>query len=334
MSHAKDAADPREGCRGTGGGHEGGSKWVVWAAAAANGGIAAAKFAAAGFSGSSAVLAEAIHSTVDVGNQVLLLLGMRLSRRPPDDEHPFGYGRELYFWSLIVAMLIFGVGGGVSFYEGLLHVRHPEPLGDPTWNYVVLGVGAAFDGTSWVIGVRELLARRRRVAPGKSVLQYVELTKEPSVMTIVFEDTADLLGLLLAFGGVFIGHHFHVAWADGVASMGIGLILATAALGLGIQCRGLLIGESALPSVVADVREAVGRDPDVAAVTKVLTMQLAPRQVLLALGVHFRAQLQRGDVREAIGRIEREVRRRQPTICRVLLDAGDLARSGNEGGGR
>jgi cation diffusion facilitator family transporter len=215
------------------------SRLVVYGALAGNLAIAATKFVVAGITGSSAMLSEAIHSTVDTGNSLLLLVGMARSKRAPDVDHPFGYGKELYFWSLIVAVLIFGVGGGISAYEGVLHMLHPEPMQDPTWNYTVLGAAAVFEGLSFSIALHAVLQQKG----DKPLWQALHDSKDPTTFTVVAEDSAALLGLAIAALGVFCSHWLDMPVLDGAASVLIGVLLAAVATLLIHESRGLLIGE-------------------------------------------------------------------------------------------
>src|SRR3954465_2108363 len=214
------------------------SKTAIFAAIAGNLLIAATKFIAAAFTGSSAMVSEGIHSLVDTGNGVLMLYGVHRSQKPPDAEHPFGHGREIYFWSLIVAFSIFGVGGGISVFEGIEHIRHPQPMTSPVWNYAVLGISFVFEGISWLFGWRAFSKVRR----GRSIIKAMHLSKDPTSFTVLLEDSTAMLGLLIAFLGVFLGEHFGIAYFDGTASILIGLLLGFVALFLGYESRSLLIG--------------------------------------------------------------------------------------------
>ena len=214
------------------------SRKTIFVAIAANIGIAVAKIVGFLFTNSSAMLSEAIHSVVDCGNGALLLFGQRQSKKPADETHPFGHGKELYFWSLIVALLIFMLGGGISIAEGILHIRHPAPPEDPTWAYAILAVAFLFEGYSFLVSVREF-----RVETGNTpILRAIHQSKDPSIFTVLFEDTAALLGLLTAFFGILLSHHFAMPRADGIASVLIGLILLTVATLLIVESTGLLIG--------------------------------------------------------------------------------------------
>jgi cation diffusion facilitator family transporter len=296
---------------------------VVYAAMAANLGIAATKFLAAVVTGSSAMLSEAIHSVVDTGNQLLLLLGLYRSQRPPDASHPFGHGKELYFWGLIVAILLFGAGGGMALVEGVLHLLNPRPLEDPFWAYVVLAVAAVFESTSFTIAVRELLSRR---GPSEFWLR-VHRSKDPSVFSTFFEDLAALSGLVIAFLGIYLGHRFQNLYFDGAASVVIGLILGLVALTLVYETRGLLIGESTSPEIVADICEIVAADPAVRASRTPLTMHLSPFEILLNLEVVFKQDIAAEEQIAAVERIEKAIREKYPSMTRIFIEArrGDAA---------
>lgn len=297
---------------------------AVYGAAAANGIIAITKFVAAGFTGSSAMASEGIHSVVDTGNQLLILFGIKRSKQPADERHPFGYGKELYFWSLIVAMLLFSIGGGMSIYEGIRHFRHPEPLGDPTWNYWVLGIAFVVEAVAWGLALRELLKARGE----RSLWQAVRESKDPAVFVVLGEDTAAMLGLIVAFLGVYLGHRYDNPAFDGAASVIIGFILAGVAFFLAYESKSLLIGESADVNVVRGVREIGERDEGVLAVNRPLTMYLAPREVLLTLEVDFRDDLTAPEVEVVVDRLETAIRARYPQIKRIFIEAESLRRRG------
>jgi cation diffusion facilitator family transporter len=303
---------------------------TVYGAIASNLIIAAAKFAAALISGSSAMLSEGIHSVVDTANELLLLLGIHRSQKAPDDLHPFGHGQELYFWSLIVAILLFGLGGGMSIYEGISHLQHPNELRDPVPNYIVLGIAFLAEGTSWTIAMRKLLEKRQK---GHSVWQAMRSSKNPAVYTVVAEDSAALSGILVAFVGVFVGHRLHSPYPDGAASVGIGLILATVAVYLAFESRDLLVGESASAEAVRRVRELAEADPDVVRVWRPLTMHFGPDQVLLNLDIEFRSNLSAAEVTAAVDRLEASIRGERPEIKRIFIEAESLrGHGGTEAG--
>jgi cation diffusion facilitator family transporter len=295
---------------------------TIYGAIAANLIIAIAKFVAGAFTGSSAMLSEGIHSTADTGNQLLLLLGIRQSRKPPDDRYPFGHGKEMYFWSLIVAIILFGVGGGMSLYEGITHLQHPTEIGDPTWNYVVLSIGLVAEGASWAIALRELVRRRGR---DESLWQALRTSKDPAIFTVVGEDTAALLGLLIAFVGVFLGHQLESPSIDAAASIAIGVVLVVVAGFLAYESKGLLVGESADPDVVRHIRMQVEDDPAVQGVRRLLTMHLAADQVLLNLDVEFRPSLSAQEVASSIDRLEAAIQQAQPQIRNIFIEAEALA---------
>lgn len=293
---------------------------VVYAALAANGVIAAAKFVAAAITGSSAMLSEGIHSVVDTGNELLLLLGIRRSRRPPDAEHPFGHGKEIYFWGLLVAVLLFGIGGGLSMYEGVENLRHPRELKPPGWNYAVLAVAFVAESYSWVVARRSLGGGRGLSGIWRAATE----SKDPAVFTVLGEDTAALAGLVIAFFGVLFEQLLGSPTPDAVASILIGLVLCTTALFLVWQTRGLLVGTSADAEVVRSVAAIVARDPEVLRAGPPLTMHLGPDDVLLALDVAFRENLSSGQVGAAIDRLEEAIRAEHPEIRRIYLEAEAL----------
>ncbi|PLC07144.1 cation transporter [Variovorax sp. RO1] len=296
-----------------------GSKIAIYGAIAANVAIAATKFVVAGITGSSAMLSEGIHSAVDTFNGVLLLVGIRLSQRPATAEHPFGHGKELYFWSLIVAVLIFGLGGGVSFYEGIQHMRHPEPMRDPTWNYVVLGLAALFEGTSFFIALREF----RREARGRPFWQALGQSKDPTTYTVLAEDSAALAGLGVAALGIWASHRFDMPALDGAASVVIGLLLAGVAVLLISQARGLLIGEGIRPETARAIRSLAMQQPSVQDVGHVLSMYIGANEVLAIVDVNFKDGTATGEAADAIAAIEQQVRARFPMIRRLFIEASE-----------
>lgn len=294
-----------------------GSRRVIYAALAGNSLIALTKFAAAAITGSSAMLSEAIHSLVDTGNQLLLLHGLRRASRPADDAHPFGYGMELYFYAFVVAILIFGLGAGVSLYEGLEKVRNPAPVTYVAVNYVVLALALVFEGGVWFVAFRQF----RRTKGALGWLEAVRASKDPTVFTVLFEDTAAVLGLLVAFAGIALGEALANPALDGVASLGIAGILAATGAFLAYECKSLLTGESARPTVVEGIRRITLEHAHVVAVNKVLTMHLGPEDVLLNLSVDFDDGVTAGDVEAAVSDLERRIKARFPQITRVFVEA-------------
>ena len=296
------------------------SKKTIFAAIASNFAIAIIKFIAAAITGSSAMLSEGIHSSVDTINELLLLLGIHLSKKPPDKNHPFGYGQELYFWSLIVAILVFSVGGGMSFYEGISHLLHPHPLEDPMWNYIVLGLAIVFEGISWSIAWKEFQPQKGK----QSIWQAIRTSKDPTIFTVLFEDTAAILGLIVAFIGVFFGHLLNNPYLDGTASIVIGVILAVVAMVLAYESRGLLLGESANSSTVASIREIAASDPAVEGVMRVLTMHFGPEEILLNLEIQFSKNLSAAEVASAVDRLEQSICNKHPNIKHTFIEAQSL----------
>jgi len=294
---------------------------TVYGAIAANAVIGVSKFAAGIISGSSAMLSEAIHSVVDTGNELLLLLGIHRSKKPADELHPFGHGKELYFWSLIVAILLFGLGGGMSIYEGISHLRHPAVIKDPTWNYVVLGVAFIAEGTSWAIALNKLLKRKKA---GQGIWDAVRASKNPAVFVVLAEDSAALLGIVVAFLGVLLGHTLSNPYLDGAASIIIGLILATVAAFLSYESRDLLVGESADADVLQAIRRLAEADPAVVGVSRPLTMHFGPEQVLLNLDIEFRPDLSASEITAAVDRLEAGIRKERPSIKRIFIEAESL----------
>jgi cation diffusion facilitator family transporter len=288
---------------------------VLYGALAANVGIAIAKFAAAAISGSSSMLTEGVHSLVDSGNQVLLLYGQHKARRAPDATHPFGYGRELYFWSFVVAILIFAVGAGVSIYEGWRHWRAPEPLSDPLLNYIVLAVAFALEGTSWFIAMREFAAAKGDAGWWRAIRE----SKDPPGFMVLFEDSAALAGLVIAAAGVWASHAFADPRIDGLASIAIGVILALVAVLLARESKGLLIGERADPSVVATVRALVERQRGVTAVNHVRTIHTAPDSIFVAISADFDDSLTMGEGERMIEVIEDQLRLAEPRLSSIYI---------------
>lgn len=268
------------------------------------------------------MLSEAIHSLVDTGNGGLLLLGLRRSSRAPDDAHPYGYGKEVYFWTLIVAMLIFAGGGGVSIYEGVQHLRHPVEMGDPTLSYVVLGLAVVFEGFAWTVALREF----GRLKGSVGWWEAIKREKDPTAFAVLLEDSAALVGLLVAAAGVWLGHRFEQPLFDGAASVCIGLLLMTVATVLATEARGLLVGESARPATVERIRAIAREDGAVTDVYRALTMHVGPEQVILNLDLGFRAGLSAEEVAEAIDRIEGRIREALPRIRWIFIEVESLTR--------
>lgn len=292
------------------------SRRAIYAAIGANLAIAATKFVAASFTGSSAMISEGIHSLVDTGNGGLLLLGIKRSQKPADSAHPFGHGKELYFWTLIVAIMIFAVGGGVSAYEGLLHILHPEPIANPLWNYIVLILAIIFEGYSFMVALKTF----RAVQGDQSIWRSIHTSKDPTTFTVLFEDTAALLGLVVALVGVYLAHAFNNPFFDGAASIVIGVILALVAVLLAYESKGLLIGEAADPETINNIRRLAASDPHVQRVNNILTMHFGPNSIMLALDVRLRSELSAAEVKQTVDRIEAAIRQRYPDIRHIFTE--------------
>lgn len=295
---------------------KGHSKVAVIAAVIANLAISIIKFVAAALTGSSAMIAEGIHSLVDTGNGGLVLLGMRRSTAPADDEHPFGHGKELYFWTLIVAISIFGIGGGMSLYEGVTHLLHPVHVENPWPNYIVLGISAVVEGFSFFVALREF-----KVARGtRGSMAYIRSSKDPSLFTVVIEDSAAVLGLVLAFLGVLLGQITGSPYFDGAASVLIGLLLMSVAWLLASESKGLLVGEGVEPDVMERMRALVVSDAGVESVGSIRTMYLGPHDLLLNLDVVFVDGLDPAGIRSAIDRLEPALKTQFPEISRIYIE--------------
>lgn len=293
------------------------SKAVIYAAMGGNLAIAVTKFVAATLTGSSAMLSEGIHSVVDTGNQILLLLGMKRAKRPPSPEFPFGHGKEVYFWSFVVALLIFAIGSGVSLYEGIVHILNPEPIESPMINYIVLGLGILFEGASWAFALNAF-----RKTKGKwSYLEAVHRGKDPSMFVVVFEDSAALLGLVVALAGVGLSQLTGLAVFDGIASVVIGLILGGTAIWLATETKGLLIGESANRQVVEDIRRLARESDGIDDVNEVLTMHMGPDFVLVNLSVRFARGTTAERIERAIAELDRRIKEEHASVKRVFVEA-------------
>ena len=293
------------------------SRLAVFGAIGANLAIAVMKFVGAAATGSSAMLSEGIHSTVDTGDGLLLLVGMRLADRPADQRHPFGYGKELYFWSLIVAVLIFGVGGGVSIYEGVLHLIEPKPLKDVGWSYFILGVAALFEGTSFLVALRQF----RRSIGAEPFWKSLRTSKDPTLYTVMAEDSAALAGLAAAAIGVWGSHALQMPAFDAGASVFIGLLLCGVSSLLIYQSRKLLVGEGVDPEMAEEIRRIAQSEPNVHRAGWPLSMHLGPDDVLLALDAEFRDGVPAEEVSLAVNRIERAIRARFPEIGRIYIES-------------
>ena len=291
------------------------SNKVIYAALGGNLAIALSKLGASLFTGSSAMLSEAVHSAVDTGNQGLLLLGVHRSRRPADERHPFGYGPEIYFWSFVVTIVIFALGAGVSLYQGVRHVLARVPMSNPIVNYVVLGVAAVFEAGSWLVAVREFRAVKGR----RGYIEAVQRSKDPAVFVVLFEDTAALIGIAIALAGIAASEVLRLPVLDGVASIGIGVLLGAVSILLARESKGLLIGEPADSSVVASICAIAREHPGVERVNGLFTVHLAPKQIVAAIAVDFTDTLSAADVETTVSAIEERVRAKHPDVVLLLI---------------
>jgi cation diffusion facilitator family transporter len=296
------------------------SSVTVYAAIAANLAIAATKFVAAAASGSSAMVSEGIHSVVDTGDGLLLLAGIHLSQRAADESHPFGYGKDLYFWSLIVGILIFAVGGGMSLYEGIHHLLHPSESTGWLSNIGVIGAAAVFEGGSFFFAYRRFREDRRARPEAEGVFEAIHTSKDPTAFVVLLEDSAALTGLALAAIGITLSHFLGTLTYDGIASIAIGGVLAAVALLLAYESRGLLIGESATCGIVRSIRACAEHTAGLERVDRVLTMQLGPDNVLVALDAAFAPRLSSAELSDTAERLESSIRRKHPYVKRVFID--------------
>ncbi|HDZ37610.1 MAG TPA: cation transporter [Marinobacter sp.] len=298
----------------------GSNKKVIYAALGGNFLIACTKFFAAVITGSSAMFSEGVHSLVDTGNQILLLYGLKKSARPADERFPFGYGKEIYFWSFVVAILIFAVGSGISIYEGITHIINPSPIGDPMVNYIVLGLGILFEGAAWCFGFVEFSRSK-----GKwGYFEAVRRGKDPTMFVVLFEDSAAIIGLLVAMAGIFLADHTGMYWMDGAASVIIGLILGGTAIWLAYETKGLLIGEAANKPVVAGIRKIATETPQINEVNELLTMHMGPDFVLVNLSVKFTPQNSVAELEQVIADLDERIKQAYPQVKRMFVEAESL----------
>lgn len=292
------------------------SKLPVYSALIANFLIAITKFIAAGVTGSSAMISEGIHSLVDTGNEILLLVGIHKSKKPPDESRPFGYGRELYFWAFIVSVLIFAVGGGISFYEGITHLQHPHLIENPLWNYIVLGIAIIFDGISFIIALREF-NRQRGTTP---FWKEVRKSKDPTTFVVLFEDAADVLGLMVAFLGIYLGHALQNPLFDAIASMVIGAILTFIAWVLARESRSLLMGETLQEATLNKIMDLCKSAGIVLEVERPLSIYLGPDEVVLILGATFKPEVETRHLQREIDELKKRIQETFPVIKRIFIE--------------
>ena len=293
------------------------SKKVIYAALIGNGLIAITKFVASVFTGSSAMMSEGIHSTVDTGNQLLLLLGLKKAKKPADKEFPFGHGKEIYFWSFIVAIMIFAVGAGISIYEGIHSLMDPHPVKNPFINYIVLGLAMIFEGFAWYFAWKEFDKARG----ARGYYEAVRKEKNPTLFVVLFEDSAAMLGLIVAFVGIALSQYTGLLIFDGIASIVIGLILGVTAAWLAYETKGLLIGESADPNIVTGITNLANNYNFISGVNEVLTMHMGPNYILLNLSVNLKDAMDVSNVEENISTLTSRIKKEYPLVKRVFIEA-------------
>lgn len=291
------------------------NKIVVYAALFGNLAIALVKFVAAYITNSSAMLSEAIHSVVDTLNEVLLLYGMKKSQQPANSRHPFGYGRELYFWAFIVALLVFALGAIVSIYQGIHHIYHPEAMSNPMINYIVLGIAILCEGTSWFVALKAF----RKIKGKQSYFEAFRRSKDPTTFTVLFEDTAALIGLFIALIGIYLSHALNMPMLDGLASVLIGVVLAISAILLARETKGLLMGETADPQLRHNVLNVAEQDPAVHSANGVLTEQMGAHQVIASLSLEFKDNLTSDEIEACVNRIEAQIKQLHPEIVALFV---------------
>ncbi|GJM25549.1 MAG: cation transporter [Phycisphaerae bacterium] len=303
-----------------------GSKKVIYAAAIGNSGIAVTKFIAASITGSGAMFAEAIHSVVDTSNQFLLLWGIKQSNRPATKEFPLGYGKEVYFWSFVVAIMVFAVGAGVSLYEGVKRIYHPHPIEHANVSYIVLIIAMIFEGAAWWYA----FVAFRNVKGDLGYIQAARAEKDPTMFVVLLEDSAALLGLIVAFIGILLGQLTGIPYFDGAATIVIGLILTLVACFLAWETKSLLIGEAANPRVDEQIRKIVSGDDRIVAVNELITVQMGPQHILVNLSLDFAQSLSSGTVEETISEFNREIKATIPMVRRVFIEAESYSAHKNQ----
>jgi cation diffusion facilitator family transporter len=288
---------------------------AIYSALAANILIAIIKFIAGAYSNSSSMISEGIHSLVDTTNEVLLLYGLKRSKKAPDKLRPFGYGKELYFWSFIVSILIFGLGGGLSIYQGILHIRRPEQLGDPTWNYVVLGFSIIFEGTSLIIATKAFNKARGNLSFWKAIVT----SKDPSSFLVLFEDGAAVTGLFFVFILMMVNQRYDLPVLDGVASVIVGLLLVFVSMILARESRSLLMGEGIAPETQKRIIAIAEKDPAVVKVGNILSTYEAPEEIVLMLIVYFKPDLDTEEITDSIDRVRNAIKAEFKLIEFVII---------------
>lgn len=304
----------------------GSSKIAIYGAIAANSAIAVSKFVAAAFTGSSAMLSEGIHSLVDTGNGVLLLFGISRSQRPPDRQHPFGYGNEIFFWSFVVAILIFALGGGIAIYEGIQHILHPRQLENVQWNYVVLTMAMIFEGAALKVALKQFKSTRGN----KPFFRALRESKDSATIAVVVEDTAALLGLLIALLSVFLGQISGWVYFDGIGSVLIGVLLVSVSYFFAVECKALLVGEGLGAENLNKIDRILEAEPRVTNHRRPLSLYFGPNEVLVNLDVHFIDDLTSDEIEETIDRIEARIKTAVPKVNRIYVEADTLRKKTSE----
>jgi cation diffusion facilitator family transporter len=294
-----------------------GSKKVIYAAMLGNGLIAIAKFVGAFITGSSAMMSEGIHSLVDTGNQILLLHGIKQSQKPADENFPYGHGKEIYFWSFVVAIMIFALGAGISLYEGIHHVLEPKEIANPMINYIVLGLAVLFEGAALFVAVKEF----NKTKGEQGYFEAVHTGKDPSLFVVLFEDAAAILGLFVAFIGIAIAQATGNYIFDGIASIIIGCILAGTSLWMAVETKSLLIGESANLPIRKGIDELVAEIEEIECVNEALTMHMGPDYILVNISADFAPNINSDQVEDAIAVLETRIKTRFPTVKKVFIEA-------------
>ncbi|MDX1619327.1 MAG: cation diffusion facilitator family transporter [Balneolaceae bacterium] len=299
------------------------SKKVIYAALIGNSLIAVTKFVASAVTGSSAMLSEGIHSLVDTGNQILLLLGLKRSTKPPDAQYPFGHGKEIYFWSFVVAIMIFAVGAGISIYEGIHSLLDPQSIESPGVNYIVLGLAMIFEGFAWYFAWKAFDQQRGQ----RGYFEAVRKEKDPTTFVVLFEDSAAMAGLVIAFVGILLGQLTGNYMYDGIASVLIGVILGLTAAWLAYETKGLLIGESANKEIKNGIEELAESYDQINTVIEALTLHMGPEFILVTLNVDFKDHLKAGTVEQTIEVLAKQIKQKYPRVKRVFVEAEELRSS-------
>lgn len=299
----------------------GGSNIAIYGAIGANTLIAISKFIAASFTGSSAMMAEGIHSLVDTGNGLLLLLGIKRSKQKPDKMHPFGYGKEVYFWSFVVSVLIFALGGGFALYEGIHAVQDPHVIEEPTWNYAVLTAAILFEGTALYLALKTFNKSRKNK---RNLIRNIIKSKDAATFAVIIEDTAALMGLIIALLGVFLSQYLNNPYVDGIASMVIGLLLLAVATFLARESKGLLLGESATPETISEIEKILSENMNIKDWNLPQTMHFGPNNILLVVELDLIDDLNLEEAEKVMENLRSEIKHKHPKIRQVYIQTTNL----------